>query len=115
MNNRDAGSLWDMVQAIEEIQEHVKGLTYDDFQDSRLVRRAVERCFEILGEAARRISPEFQSQHPDIRWREVIGLRNVLAHQYESVRYEVLWDVIMEDLPALKPKLNRLLPSIEEP
>lgn len=95
-NNQDAGFLWDMMQAIQEIQADVNGLTWEDFLDNRTIRRAVERNFEILGEAARRISIQFQSLHPHIDWGGIIGLRNVLAHQYESIRYEVLWNVIVD-------------------
>lgn len=113
-NSRDAGSLWDMVQAIQEIQEDVRGFTYEDFLENRTVRRAVERNFEILGEAARRISTPFQAQYSDIDWGGIIGLRNVLAHQYEVIRYEVLWNVIVEHLPTLKPRLESLLPPIDE-
>jgi uncharacterized protein with HEPN domain len=108
-NNQDAGLLWDMLQAIQEIQEDVTGLTYQDFLENRIVRRAVERNLEILGEAARRMSNPFQSQHSDVDWRSIIGLRNVLAHQYESIRYEVLWDVVVEHLPTLKLHLEALL------
>jgi len=113
-NNQDAGSLWDMMQAIQEIQADVNGLTWEDFLDNRTIRRAVERNFEILGEAARRISIKFQSLHPQIDWGGIIGLRNVLAHQYESIRYEVLWNVIVDHLPNLKLNIEALLPPIGE-
>ncbi len=113
MSNRNLGSLWDMLQAIGEIQEDSYKLDYADFLENRTVRRAVERNFEILGEAARRISPEFQKSHPEINWSNIIGLRNVLAHQYEVIRYEVLWGVIEEDLPPLKLKIEALLQSIK--
>jgi uncharacterized protein with HEPN domain len=64
-NSRDAAALWDMVQAIQEIQEDVAGLSYEDFLENRTVRRAVERNFEILGEAARRVSASFQKEQAD--------------------------------------------------
>jgi uncharacterized protein with HEPN domain len=113
-SSRDAAALWDMVQAIQEIQEDVAGLSYEDFLDNRTVRRAVERNFEILGEAARRVSASFQREQVEVDWSNIIGLRNVLAHQYEMIRYEILWDVIVDNLPTLKPKLEALLPPLEE-
>lgn len=112
-NSRDAGSLWDMVQAIQEIQEDTAGLTYEDFLESRIVRRAVERNFGILGEAARRVSASFQAGHPEIDWSGIVGLRNVLAHQYEMIRHEILWNVIIENLPNLRLGLEALLPPLD--
>lgn len=113
-DDRDAASLWDMVQAIEEIQEDTAGLSYENFLESRIVRRAVERNLVILGEAARRVSVTFQTEHTDIDWRNIIGLRNVLAHRYEVIRYETLWEVIGDVLPELKTKLQALFPVSED-
>ncbi len=84
-DNRDHASLWDMVQTIRLIQEFVAGLSYEDYLNSRRDQMAVERGLEILGEAARRVSEEFQQAHSDINWRNVIGLRNVIAHRYEQL------------------------------
>ena len=108
-DNKDLASLWDMSQAIAEIQEDTTGLSYEDFKQSRLVRRAVERNFMILGEAARRISEAFRNDHPEVDWRGIVGLRNVLAHEYEKVRHEILWDVIKNLLPNLAQLLQKFL------
>lgn len=112
MNNRDASSLWDMIQAIQEIQEDTTGFSYDDFLNNRTVRRAVERNFEILGEAARRLPEDFRALHAEIDWRSLIGLRNILAHQYDSVREEILWEIITIMLPLLLMQLENLLPPL---
>lgn len=77
-NNFDAGFLWDMIQAIQRIQEFTTTLSYDNYLDSLLIQSAVERQLEILGEAARRLSDEFRQAHPEIAWRRIIGLRNIL-------------------------------------
>ena len=65
-NNRDTGSLWDMVNAIHRIQEFTVNLTYEAYLDSLLIQSAVERQLEVLGEAARRLSDEFRQAHPEI-------------------------------------------------
>ncbi|MGK7907483.1 MAG: DUF86 domain-containing protein [Synechococcus sp.] len=90
-NDRDLASLWDMRQAIREIQEDTDGLTYAEFERNRTVRRAVERNFEILGEAASRVSDNFRDSHLEIDWRKIVGLRNVIIHRYEQVDPQVLW------------------------
>jgi uncharacterized protein with HEPN domain len=112
-NNRDSASLWDMVQAIRLIQEFVTSLSYKDYLNSRRDQMAVERGLEILGEAARRLSEEFQQAHPEIDWRNVIGLRNVIVHRYEQVQQERIWAIAITELPALLAKLEPLLPLDE--
>jgi uncharacterized protein with HEPN domain len=111
---KDATALWDMVQAIAKIQEFTLGMTAADYLGNELVQSAVERKLEILGEAARRVSEEFQAQHLEIDWRNTIGLRNVIAHRYDQVEQERLWSIIQTALPDLLSGLVPLLPSIED-
>jgi uncharacterized protein with HEPN domain len=90
VNNRDAGSLWDMANAIRRIQEFTANLTYDAYLESLLIQSAVERQLEILGEAARRLSAEFRQAHAKIDWRRIIGLRNILIHRYDEIRQQMI-------------------------
>ncbi|NET46779.1 DUF86 domain-containing protein [Okeania sp. SIO2B3] len=113
-NDRDIPSVWDMVQAIRRIQEFTTGLTYNEYLQSVLIQSAVERQFEILGEAARRISLEFQQLHSQINWRSLIGLRNIIAHRYDQVRPEILWGVITSNIPSLLEQLEVLLPPLTD-
>ena len=113
VNVRDATSLWDMVEAIKKIQEFTVGITEDDYSENELLQSAVERKLEILGEAARRISIEFQAEHPEIDWRNMIGLRNVIAHQYDQIRQDMIWRIVQNVLPNLLNLLEPLLPPIE--
>jgi uncharacterized protein with HEPN domain len=110
-SDRNNASLWDMVQAIKLIQEFVTSLSYEDYLDSRRDQMAVERGLEILGEAARRISSEFQQAHPEIDWRNTIGLRNVIAHRYEQVQQDQIWAIVMVELPRLLAQLEPLVPD----
>jgi uncharacterized protein with HEPN domain len=110
-SDRNNASLWDMVQAIKLIQEFVSSLSYEDYLGSRRDQMAVERGLEILGEAARRISSEFQQAHPEIDWRNTIGLRNVIAHRYEQVQQDQIWAIVMVELPRLLAQLEPLVPD----
>lgn len=114
LSNKDAASLWDMSVAIAEIVEDTAGLSYREFGENRLVRRAVERNLMILGEAANRVSQECRLSHGEIDWRGIIGLRNILAHQYEKVRHEILWDVVTNILGSLNLQLRAILESLGE-
>ena len=80
-NNRDIASVWDMTQAIRHIQPFTHGLTFDEYLNDIRTISAVERQFEVLGEAARRISTEFRQAHPTIDWQCIVGLRNIVAHR----------------------------------
>lgn len=109
---RDRKFLWDMLIATQRIQEFVQGLSEADFLDSLLVQNAVERQLEILGEAARRISPDFQQRHPEIDWRNIIGLRNILAHRYDEISAKRLWRTVTDNLVDLNQTIDRLLPDL---
>lgn len=68
------------------------------------------RCLEIISEAAAKVSREFRDAHPDIKWREIIGMRHRLIHNYADVRLDVVWDVVQDKLPGLIAALKPLVP-----
>jgi uncharacterized protein with HEPN domain len=109
---RDAAYLWDMREAARDCVEFVKAATYDDFCANRMMHSAVERRLEILGEATGRVSEEFQLSHPEIPWKEIKGIRVVLAHRYGDVNLHELWQAVQNDLPDLLAKLDVLIPTI---
>lgn len=110
-NERDAAYLWDMLQASQDILAIMQGVSLASFQESKQTRLAVERAFEIMGEAARRVSPELQAQNPDIPWRAIVGQRNVLAHEYADVDVALVWRTAVEEVPKLISQLKSLLPG----
>jgi uncharacterized protein with HEPN domain len=107
---RDHAHIWDMLQAAGEARDLCKGLTFEKLERDRRTLLALERVMELLGEAARRVSGDFQRAHPEIPWRKVIGLRNVLAHEYGSIDHRRLYLAASEDTRALARDLKRLLP-----
>jgi len=79
-----------------------------------LIQDAVLRNFEVIGEAAKRLDEAYRAAHPEIPWRALAGLRDVLIHQYEGVDLERVWAIVERDLPGLKGAISRLLPPLEE-
>jgi uncharacterized protein with HEPN domain len=111
---RDPSYLWDMLDAARTVQSIVAGMSQEQFLASRIAQLAVERALEIVGEAARRVSDKFKAEHPEIPWRDMIGLRNVVSHQYDDVRHDVLFNIAVSDVPALIQKLEPLIPPTPE-
>ncbi|MCF6284906.1 MAG: DUF86 domain-containing protein [Candidatus Hydrogenedentes bacterium] len=98
--------LWDMLDAARAVLEFVHGRRFEDLLSNRMLRSAVERNIEIIGEAARRVSADTRDSLPDIPWRAIIGLRNVLVHEYDEIRHEILWKLCGGELPLLIRQLE---------
>ena len=105
---KDMARLWDMLDAAKTANEFTRGLRFEEFLEDRKTRHAVERNLEIIGEAARCVSPETRDNLSDIPWRSMIGLRNVLAHEYGEIRYEILWTIIQDKLGPLIVRLEAI-------
>jgi uncharacterized protein with HEPN domain len=99
----------DILEAVEKISRFCKGADKKDFIGNDLLRDAVVRNLEIIGEASSRLSASFRNKHKEIEWRKIIGMRNRIIHAYDVVDYGIVWDVVMVDLPELKEKLRGLL------
>ncbi len=78
----DKGRLQHIVEAISKIESFASGISEQEFLSDEIKILACQRLLEIIGEAARCLTPEFRGQHPQIEWRKIIGLRNIMAHQY---------------------------------
>ena len=111
---RDAAYLWDMLQAAREVESMLGNHDLSAFLGDRVLVRAIERCAEILGEAANRVSTSFIDSHPEIPWRQIIGQRNILAHEYGQIDHELLYKTAVDDVPELIILLESLLPAIDE-
>ena len=114
LEDRDAACLWDMLQAARAVVEMMEVHDLPGFLDNRMLQRAVERCVEITGEAARHVSQQGQDSTPEIPWRGIIGQRNILAHEYGQVDHELLYKTVVDDVPELIRYLEITLPPVAE-
>lgn len=112
LEDRDAAYLWDMLQAAREVVEMMEHRDLAAFLGNRILLRAAERMVEIIGEAAGHVSTNGKETMPDIPWREIIGQRNILAHEYGQIDHELLYKTIVDDVPKLIRRLDQALPLI---
>lgn len=104
----------DMVEAIEKIADYVAGRNEVQFSSDEKLQDAVIRRFGIIGEAATRIPKNIRVLTPDIPWKSIVGLRNIVIHDYASVSLGKAWEVIQRDLPKLKKDLLLLQKILDE-
>ena len=110
--SRDKAYLTDILEAAQAIRRFVDGVTPEAFQANEEKYEAVNRKFEIIGEAARRLSPEALQEFPDIPWKLVTAMRNILIHDYDDVDLDVVWRTAQNDLPALIARLEAYLSTL---
>jgi uncharacterized protein with HEPN domain len=97
-----------ILECIQRIESYVSG-DREGFMSSTLKQDAVIRNFEIVGEAAKRLSDGFRGLHPDVPWKRMAGFRDILIHNYMGVDLDEVWNITQRELPSLKGKLEEML------
>jgi uncharacterized protein with HEPN domain len=87
----------------------------DDPQSDRVLALALVKLIEIVGEAAAKVTHQYQEAHPGVPWRQIVGMRHVLVHDYDRIDFDVVWSVVTTDLPALVAVLEPIVPAWQEP
>jgi uncharacterized protein with HEPN domain len=105
----DKARLNHILEAIIEVESYLFDADYEEFLSNSMMRFACIKQMEIIGEASNHISEETKSQLSDIEWRQIIGMRNILIHEYFGIDSKLVWDIIRHDLPDLKSKIIALI------
>ncbi len=106
----------DILESIKLIEDYAKGVSEEEFldkDDNLQLKDAIIRRLEIIGEAVKNIPDDFKEKHPDISWKQISGMRDVLIHEYFGVRLERVWKTAKEDLPELKEVISKILKEIK--
>jgi len=90
------------------------GRNYEDLLNDEYYAHAVIRAIEVIGEASKNISASLKGGGPDIAWREIAGMRDKVIHRYFEINWQIVWNVITDDLPKLEPKISTLLNDLDE-
>ena len=99
----------DILEAIGWVQNYSSGLSYDSFQSDRRTVDAVVRNLEIVGEAVKQIPQDIRARHPEIDWKKIAGLRDILIHNYFGIDLEVIWDILENKLTPLQEAITQIL------
>lgn len=108
--SRDDTYLVDILESAKIALDYALGKSWDDFYEDIQCQDAVIRRIEIIGEAARRVSSETREKYPEIEWREMTGMRNLVIHEYDVVDIKLVWDTIQNKIPPLIEILSKIVP-----
>lgn len=109
--SRDEEHVLDILEAARRAPTFVAGMTDRQFLNDLKTQSAVLHQLTVLGEATRRVSDPFRSEHPDVSWKEMAGLRSRIVHDYDEVDLDQVWAVLDKDLPRLIPRLETIAKS----
>jgi uncharacterized protein with HEPN domain len=98
----------DILEAIRNVEEDSSDISFDDFVADRRRKDAVIRNFEIIGEATKKLPDDLKARNPLVAWKQVAGLRDVIAHGYFRVDYEVIWGIITNTLPGFRTAVIKI-------
>lgn len=104
-----------MLEFSLEAMAFARGRKRSDLDQDRSFLRALERVLELVGEAARRISAETREAHPTIPWQDIIGMRNIIAHEYGKIDLDEIWKATEADVPKLVSTLEKIVASLPLP
>ena len=99
----------DILQAIVAISNFTKNITYEDFEKDLKTQYAVIKAIEIIGEAARSIPYDFKRNHPKIPWKNIVGMRDKLVHDYMGIDLPTVWDTAAKNIPKLKDQIEEIV------
>ena len=99
----------DILEAAKRIGRYSKGMTVEKLKKDTLILDAIVRNLEIIGEAAKNIPSQIKEKYPEVEWKKIAGLRDILAHEYFGIDLEVVWDIVIHKLPILKIQIKHIL------
>lgn len=103
-----------ILESIELIEEYAFKMTLQEFQKNRAIQDAIIRRLEIIGEAVKNLGMPFKAKHPEIPWKSIAGMRDILIHEYFDVDLSLTWSVVTRELPVIKNQLQEILRFSQE-
>ena len=104
----------DILDSIQDIDNFIKGMSFDDFKNDRKTINAVVRSIEIIGEASKKIPKRLRDSQPEIPWKKMAGMRDKLTHAYFGIDLEIIWKVVSEEIKQIKPGILKIQDILQE-
>lgn len=114
MNRNIALYIRDIVQNMKDAEEFIRGMSYDQFISDKRSLNAVIRSVEVVGEATKNIPDDIRARYPVVPWKEMAGMRDKLIHLYFGVDKEVVWLVVKDRIPSIRPLIEQILQDLGE-
>ena len=105
--------LKDILDAIRKIENYTRNISFDDFVVDELIKDGIVRNLEVIGEAVKNIPEDIKDKKPEVEWKKIAGLRDILIHDYFGIDEDIVWDAVKNKLPGLKEKIIEILSEIE--
>lgn len=113
MSNEFLDYVEDIIDAMDKAEIALTGVDFDRFTDDFIINFAVARALEIVGEATKRLPQKVRDAYPAIPWRDMAGMRDRIIHGYDNLNLEIMWDVVKQDIPRIKPHLHQIIEDYE--
>ncbi|MEK6953960.1 MAG: DUF86 domain-containing protein [Candidatus Micrarchaeota archaeon] len=104
--------LEDILSSIEKIEKYTAGSTFEKFSKNTQLADATIRNLEIIGEAVKKLPKSLTDKNPEIEWKKIAGLRDILIHEYFGIDVKIIWDIVQNKLPELKATASHMLSGI---
>jgi uncharacterized protein with HEPN domain len=105
----DRDLLGDILEAMRRARSYTADQSYEQFLEDMKTQDAVIRALEVLGEATKKLSPSLRESHPEIPWKSMAGVRDKLIHDYFGVNFDIVWEIVQDQLPALSEQIEAVL------
>jgi len=103
----------DILDSIQDVEEFISGITFEEFLQNKKINKAIIRSLEVLGEASKKIPDDIKTRYPDVPWKRMSGMRDKLIHEYFGADLNIVWNVVKNELPPIKPFIEQLSREID--
>ena len=103
----------DILEELHLVIQFTKGMTFDDFLSDIKTQRAIEKCLGNMGEASKKIPDSIRKKYPEIPFKQMAQMREIVVHDYDGINYMIIWDTITRELPPLEERIESLLQALE--
>jgi len=104
----------DIIESIKLIEEYMGNTSKKNLGSNQKLKDSIVRRLEIIGEAVKNIPWDFREKHPEVPWKKIAGLRDIIIHTYFNIDLDITWDIIKKDLPDLKEKISKIKSELED-